>query len=79
MLARGSLHPFACWQFIAFWHIKNAKEAVEYLLRLQELNGGSVELVVTPSILLAGDTYPAACCFRGPHSCGSSRGHVPSR
>ncbi|MTD58949.1 hypothetical protein [Amycolatopsis pithecellobii] len=40
-------------------NIKNTEEAVEYLLRLQELNGGKVELVGKPTILLAGDTVVA--------------------
>jgi hypothetical protein len=41
-------------------HVKNTEEAKEYLLRLQDLNGGKVELVGTPTILLAGDTIVAA-------------------
>lgn len=40
--------------------VKNTEEAKEYLLRLQELNGGKVELVGTPTILLAGDTVVVA-------------------
>lgn len=41
-------------------HVQNTEEAKEYLLRLQDLNGGKVELVGTPTILLAGDTIVAA-------------------
>jgi hypothetical protein len=58
-------------------NIKNTEEAVEYLLHLQELNGGSVELVGTPTILLAGDTVVAALIHQRHHRVGQPELIVP--
>ncbi|HEY0940004.1 MAG TPA: hypothetical protein VGE08_07910 [Steroidobacter sp.] len=41
-------------------NINNTEEAVKYLLRLQELNGGNIKLVGSPTLLVVGDTMVAA-------------------
>lgn len=57
--------------------VKNTEEAVQYLQRMHDLNGGGVELVGTPTILLAGDTVAAALIHQRHHREGKSELIVP--
>jgi len=57
--------------------VNNADEAAQYLRRLHELNGGRVELVGTPTILLAGDTMVAALIHQRHHQAGKPDLVVP--